>query len=253
MISMAMLVITRSRNSSAIQYVSVPLGLAFIVRPLAAIPIAVFTVYMLIHHRQWFMRYALWGVAVVAPWAIYNVVQFHLVLPHYYGIGRAVGSSTFGEALLGNLMSPSRGLFVYSPVFILALSGFVLALCNREDRSLNISFGVMVVIHFIAISRYPHWWGGHSFGPRLMTDVVPFLCYFVAFNLETMGTMSKIKRRALVGCFVLLAVASVFVHGRGAISSQPWTWNYAPDNVDQNPARLWDWNDPQFARGWIHR
>ena len=32
----------------------------------------------------------------------------------------------FAEGLLGNLFSPSRGLFIFSPVLLLALSGFVL-------------------------------------------------------------------------------------------------------------------------------
>jgi len=37
----------------------------------------------------------------------------------FYGVG------TLGEALLGNLVSPSRGLFVYTPVLLFAVAGAV--------------------------------------------------------------------------------------------------------------------------------
>jgi hypothetical protein len=60
-----------------------------------------------------------------------------MVLPPYYLPGTAVtvgDNSTFGEALLGNLISPARGLFVFSPVLIFAIGGFWLAMRTREGR-----------------------------------------------------------------------------------------------------------------------
>ena len=152
--------------------------------------------------------------------------------------------------MLGNLVSPARGLFVYSPVLLLALSGLVLALRQREERLLSACFATIVVLHWLVVSRFPHWWAGHSYGPRFMTDVVPFLAYFVAFNFEALGKLSGWKLRASSSCIVLLATASIILHGIGATSNRPHHWNVVPTNIDRNPARLWDWRDPPFARGW---
>jgi hypothetical protein len=42
---------------------------------------------------------------------------------------------------------------------------------------------------------------------------------------------------------------SVFIHSRGARIADVYIWNVSPDNIDQNPSRLWDLRDPQFLRG----
>jgi hypothetical protein len=251
MLVAAMLLLVRGRQRpSLVQYASIPLALAFIIRPTAAIPIAVLSAYVLIRHREWFIRYTLYGIAIAILWFAYNLHEFDLFMPDYYRPGRVRVSRTFGEAMLGNLVSPARGLLVYSPVLLLSFSGFALALRHRDERLLTLCFGAIVVLHWLVVSRFPHWWAGHSYGPRFMTDVVPFLAYFVAFNFEALRKLSGLRLWASRSCVVLLAAASVILHGIGAISNQPHRWNAAPTDVDTEPARLWDWRDPQFARVW---
>jgi hypothetical protein len=250
MLVAAMLLLVRGRHTSAIQYASIPLACAFIIRPTAAIPIAVLSIYVLIYHREWFIRYALWGCAVAIPWFAYNLHEFGVFLTEYYRPTRIGGSWTVREALLGNLLSPSRGLLVYSPIFILSLGGFALALRKRDERPLHLCFAAIVVAHWLVVSRFPHWWAGHSYGPRFMTDVVPFLAYFIAFNFERLGTLAGMSRGAAQASIVLLATLSVVIHSRGATSEAVYQWNKVPNNIDEAPARLWDWRDPQFARGW---
>jgi len=251
MLIAAMLLLVRGRrHPSLVQYASIPLAFAFIIRPTAAIPIAVFSIYVLIRHREWFIRYASYGIAVAIPWVAYNLHEFSSVLPTYYRPTRVATSSTIGEAMLGNLMSPARGLFVYSPVLLLAFSGFALAWRHRDERFFNACLGAIIILHWLVVSRFPHWWAGHSYGPRFMTDVVPFLAFFVAFNFEALGKLSGWRLWASRSCIVLLATASMILHGIGAISSRPYQWNIVPTDVDKAPARLWDWRDPSFARVW---
>src|SRR5712671_2129428 len=185
MLVVAMTLLLRGRRQpSLVQYAGIPLAFAFVIRPTAAIPIAALSLYILLHHREWFIRYAVFGVVVAIPWLAYNMHAFESLLPPYYMPGRVAQSATFGEAMLGNLVSPARGLFVYSPIFLLSLSGFAMAMRNRDERPISLCFGAIVVLHWVVVSRFPHWWAGHSYGPRLMTDIVPFLAYFVAFNFE---------------------------------------------------------------------
>jgi hypothetical protein len=56
-------------------------------------------------------------------------------------------------------------------------------------------------------------------------------------------------RRALVALTIVALVWSVGVEAQGAILRSAWCWNNVPTDVDAHPSRLWDWSDPQFARG----
>ena len=49
----------------------------------------------------------------------------------------------------------------------------------------------------------------------------------------------------------LLLVVSILIHGFGAISLKSTFWNLQPQNIDEAPARLWDWRQPQFLSGWL--
>ncbi len=252
MLVAAMLLLVRGRQRpSLVQYASIPLALAFVIRPTAALPIAAVSAYVLVRHREWFIRYALYGIVIAILWIAYNRQELGVsVAPHYYWPGRVAASGTVIEAMLGNLVSPARGLLVYSPVLLLSFSGFALALRHRDERLLSLCFGGIVVLHWLVVSRFPHWWGGHSYGPRFMTDVVPFLAYFVAFNFEALGKLTGLRLRAARSCIILLAAVSIAMHGIAAASIEPIRWNHIPTDIDAEPARLWDWRDPPFARGW---
>ena len=185
---------------------------------------------------------------IAVPWIAYNFAIYGQPIPRYYRSGAFSVETQFVEGLLGNLFSPSRGLFVFSPVLLFALSGFVLALCDRAQRPLHICYGMIVVGHLIIVGSASMWWAGHSFGPRFMTDVVPFLVYFTAFNFRLPETVGPRTRAAIFTTIALFAFAGALIHAQGAIRYGTWEWNYIPDNIDENPSRTWDWTDPQFAR-----
>ncbi len=252
MLVIAMLLLLAARRRVAlVQYASLPLALSFVIRPTAGIPIIVFTAYVLICYRQWFWRFALWAACIAMPWIAYNILTWGSILPPYYLLlasgTTAAANSTFGEALLGNVLSPARGLFVFSPVLIFAISGFWLAMRIRDERPLHLAFGIIVVLHWLVVSHFSPWWGGYSFGPRIMSDVLPFLAYFVAFTVQWCLAQYSWPRASVALCVATLAMVSVFIHAQGALRWAPHEWNASPD-IDTHPARLWDWNDLQFVR-----
>jgi hypothetical protein len=249
MLTMAMLIVNRSlRQPSQIQYLSLPLAMAYVIRPTASVAIAVLSAYVFAFHRPWFVRYLCWAALIAVPWLAFNISIYQSLLSPYYLGTSYSGTSTLLTALLGNLVSPGRGLFIYSPVLILAVSGFVLSLRQSRDRWINISYGAIVVGTTIAISLVPAWWAGHSFGPRYMTDVLPFLCYFMAFNLEAAASWSVVKQFCAGTIIAALAIVSITIHAQAALRAPPWAWNAVPDNIDNNPQRLWDWRDLAFLR-----
>ena len=245
MLVIAMLLLQRAKKRSGlIQYVSLPLAMAYLIRPTASIPIIVITGYVLIYYRAWFLRYVSWAMPIAIPWIAFNLEIYGKILsPYYLGLSYA-GSPSLAVALAGNLISPSRGLLVYSPVLLFSLSGFALSLRDKEQRPLHFAYGSIVIAMFIAIGLIPAWWAGHSFGPRYMTDLVPFLAYFTAFNFDVRAKW----RNAVVAGIGISAAISLIIHAQGAVRSAPWVWNAIPEDVDFKPSRLWDWSDPPFLR-----
>ena len=95
----------------------------------------------------------------------------YLAGPRDYELGRTL--SLWDSPNLGSvLISGHRGLFVWSPVLLLALIGLVrLAALGRRlaDSMLVAAFAVQVWV----IGGWGMWWGGASFGQRFFIDLVP--------------------------------------------------------------------------------
>ncbi|MBI3800786.1 MAG: glycosyltransferase family 39 protein [Deltaproteobacteria bacterium] len=249
MLVIAMLLLVRARQRpQLVQYLGLPVAMAYLMRPTAIVAILVFSTYVLFLHRPWFVRYLCWAMLVAVPWLGFNLRIYHHLVPAYYHNNAFSGQARFVSGLLGNLFSPSRGLFVFSPVLLFALSGFVLALRDRELRPLTLAYGAIIAGNLIIIGEAWMWWGGHSYGPRFMTDVVPFLVYFTAFNFRLPETFRHRTQVTVSTVIAVLALASAAIHAQGALRRATWQWNASPINIDEAPTRAWDWRDPQFAR-----
>jgi hypothetical protein len=111
--------------------------------------------------------------------------------------------------------------------------------------------------HLIVVSSFNHWWGGHSFGPRFTTGLVPWFVLLgilgtsamLKWRAEREATVSLMGWRAQLACGALLLVTSAFINTRGATSHATWLWNSKPIGIDEHPERLWDWSQPQFLAG----
>jgi hypothetical protein len=100
------------------------------------------------------------------------------------------------------------------------------------------------MLTLIVYSKWTNWWGGHSFGPRLLADLAPIFAVLLC-PLETPLT----SRRPLRVLFGVLAGASVAIHLTGALTGAH-AWNAAVD-VDQFPHRLWSWTDNQIVNPFV--
>jgi hypothetical protein len=191
------------------------------------------------------------GVAaiVAVPFLILNWTTYHALLPPYYLPGRLGTNSAFLEAMAANLVSPARGLFIYSPVFLASVAGVLLKVRDKELGKLDVPLLAILFLHWAAISSFEHWWGGHSFGPRFFCDMVPYLTYLTGGAIARLLRSVGRARVVYAICFALLVEASVFTHGRGALSRATYAWNRKPVSVDRYPSRIWDWRDAQFMRG----
>ena len=223
--------------------------MAYVIRPTAIVPVAMLSAYVLLYHRPWFVRYLNWAMVIAIPWVAYNLAVFDAVIPPYYSREAFSDTTRFTEGLLGNLFSPSRGLLIFTPVLVFALSGFVLALRDRVQRPLHIAYGAIVVAHLIIVPEPPRCGGraipsGHASRPTSF----PFSCISPPSNFRLPASFRPRTQATLSASIVVLALASMLIHAQGALRGATMTWNYIPNEIDRNPSRVWDWTDPQFTR-----
>jgi hypothetical protein len=178
-----------------------------------------------------------------------NVTAYGSPLPPYYAAQRIGSTPHFFEALAGNLVSPSRGLLLFSPVLGLAVVGIVLKVGARTLDGVDVVLAGCVLAHWVAISSFPRWWGGDAFGPRFFSDMVPFLVVLAVPVVAALATASGVRRTLALGACSALVAVSVAINFAGAYLPSTWCWNVIPANLDTRPDRLWSWRDPQFLRG----
>jgi hypothetical protein len=101
----------------------------------------------------------------------------------------------------------------------------------------------LVVLHMLLVSTHADWWGGFSYGPRYLTDILPWL--MVLWSPVLLWMAGNRLRLVAVGAAVAVSVAIQF---RGATSIQVHRWNEVPVSVNERTDRIWDWTDPPFLR-----
>ncbi len=226
-------------------------GLAVVIRPTNAIAALAFSVYALVTHRRETWRYLVGGGTALLIWLGLNRWYYGVFWPPYNNFGQqlTVGGSLL-QGLAGDLVSPARGLFVYCPLVLFAVLGILLRRSSGAFGALDVALIAIVVCHWLVVASAHAWWGGVAYGPRLMTDIVPLLFWFlipVASALTRSGV--AIRRRSLVTTLFGLSVLwSLYVNMAGALHPGTFVWNIEPNAVDSHPERLWDWTDPPFLR-----
>ena len=234
-------------RASLLKWTAVPLVLAYFIRPTSIIFVVLTGAFVLVHHREQFRKWLLLAVCTAIPFLAQSVLVYHWPLAPYFVAQRFLDVSPGSlprllAALAGQCISPSRGLFIFSPFLLFSLAGMYLAFRRGWQTPLVYYLAAGVALHWMAISTFADWTGGYSFGPRYFSDIVPILIFFLVpvFQLPR-------KPMLLSVVFLVCALASLLIHFRGATAWDVYLWNGDAGGV--TPARAWDWRDPQFLRG----
>jgi len=217
--------------------------------PNALVAMAVFA-YFARHYRQRLAQLCaaplVLGLLVLA----YNVYFFGNVLGASSDAARDMGRldvflrGSLTEGAAGLLISPSRGLFVFTPWTIFAVWGAV-RLWKQNTFPWAPYIIASVAALFLVYAKYDRWWGGWCFGPRYLADLLPFLAFFLT------AVWARIQaRRATVLAFALTVLVAFWVQMVGAYYYPMGQWDKEPINVDVAPERVWDWSDSQIIRNW---
>ena len=247
LLSLTILLLLKAEERPAlVAWTGLLVALAYTVRPTNALLVIVFTAYVAVRHRAFLGRYLLAAAPVAIVFLGYNFSIYHALFSSYYQTGpKGVLPRNWGTmamALAANLISPSRGLLIYTPVFSFAIWNM---LRRQWKTPLSGWLAWVVLAHWLVISAQTEsWWAGHSFGPRFFTDMTPI---FVLFLIPFLARWDQLSRTTRIA-FLTVALAGAGIHLRGGWSAAVYRWNAQPVNVDASPNRVWDWSDPQFLR-----
>lgn len=227
-------------------------ALAYIMRPTNVVLVVLVSAWVVLCHRRAIVRYVLWAAMAAVPFVAINVMAYRAVLPPYYSAGKWGTIADLGDlatSLPGVLMSPSRGLLLFTPLFVLVPYGVWLRRRQGVFDAVDRLFVAIIVAQVAIVAVWPNWWGGSSFGPRLLAESVPFLGWFLLSVVDHALALRAAGQTRLLRVVVVLAVASVAVHSQGAAVRATICWNSDPTFIDFDAGRVWDWSDPQPLRG----
>ncbi|MBV9924339.1 MAG: hypothetical protein JOZ96_04795 [Acidobacteria bacterium] len=159
-------------------------------------------------------RNALWLLAGAAvPLAALLYYNLHFI-GHYaggYALGKAPDEVFFRRdwsGLFGLLVSPTRGLLVFTPFLVFVPAGLMQRLRTPGTRGLAAALSLAAAAQLLIYSQ-TDWRAGVSWGPRYLTDLLPILVWMLA------PAPLVLRPRARV-LLVLAMAASVVVQFIGA-------------------------------------
>jgi hypothetical protein len=231
------------------------LGAASWCRPTSAVVVACAGGWLLWHDRRAAVRFAAPAAALLGLLALYQW--------HWLGAPWETGQSVRAGAIAlvktgsadpwqtplwlgaaGLLVSPSRGLFVFSPLFALAFAGAALAFRRAAFatlRPLAVAAGVLMLIAF----KWFDWWGGWTYGYRPIVDVTPLLSLLLLPIIDAV-----FARRWRVALAAALLGWSVAVQLLGVYTYDGDGWNARAGHDIDRPRwrhRLWSLGDSQLV------
>lgn len=230
------------------------LSWTFLVRPTAIIPIALILCYLTAIQRRAVPGYLAAIMIWLGAFAAFFVATVGTPLPAYFRGEQNTPSYAIGDIIsrfLGLIVSPGRGLLVYTPVVLVVV---VLVICYWRilpRRSLALLATTNILAQIALVMNWTMWWGGHSYGPRLLIETIPWFVLLGILGLRAaqdraLSATSWFNWRSpyALGAAALLTL-SVVINARGALDWGTLEWNGLPD-IDQNTGRLWDWGKPPF-------
>lgn len=193
---------------------------------------------------------ALAPLAAVAWWLWANQARFGSPLDFGYqaSIQTDFALGNVLRGVVGQVLSPGRGLVWYAPPAVLMAWGF--GELRRRDARLAWVLAAAVVVQLLFYSLRSTWWGNWCWGPRYLVPVLPLMAVLAAFAVERRALRLPAALLAALG--LVNAWAGLVVYNglyQDALFSQPdglrrllWTftdcpwvghWRYAaPERID---------------------
>jgi hypothetical protein len=180
-----------------------------------------------------------------------NMLLLGQPLPPYFAWGRVGMHPGFGEAVLANTISPSRGLLVFSPFLL----GATLLLLRSRRRLMSgnvatyaLASGAGAIAILLAVSGFKEsWWAGLSYGPRFMTETLVLIGPLALLGLFGPAATRGPRRARAAAAGTVLVILSILSHSGGALVPGLTCSNRRIGT--EAPQSIWSWSSPQSLSG----
>src|SRR5579863_6883396 len=158
MLCAALYLLSRAVNRPALlPWTAAPLAFAYFIRPTAGIVLALVGAYVFFHQGRQFAKWLLVAAATAAPFLAHNLSIYHRPLQSYFTppwfLAPTPGNlSAILTAFAGNAVSPSRGLFTFSPFLLFSFAGVWLAFGRKWMTPLAYYLTAALTLHWIVLS-----------------------------------------------------------------------------------------------------
>jgi hypothetical protein len=141
---------------------------------------------------------------------IYNLYAAGNILGGYGLIGKVrFLQHDLLTGVAGLLISPAKGLLVFSPFLLFLVLAWRHLPRRREDRVLLLAMSGGVVIQILLYAK-TDWRGGLSWGPRYMTDLLPLLMWMLVPVVAALRRAGQLCLRAAIGVAVVIEAIGAF-------------------------------------------
>jgi hypothetical protein len=219
------------------------IGGAFVCRPTAVVAGGALAILLWGHHRALLAYAVAFATSAGAAALVLQRAYGHPL--GGYGLANASGRWGLhgGEGLLGTLVNPSRGLLPYFPYVLLLPLGLPALREDRRLRTVILAAAIACFGVYLLVSGYDEWCGCKSIGPRLMTDLAPFLALLMVPIFRSWPRLGG--KRWLVGLALAFAVAT---QGLSTYTMRGYTWH--ADHHLHDPAVRWSVRQSQLLALW---
>lgn len=111
----------------------------------------------------------------------------------------------------GLLVSPARGLLVFSPFLLFLGLAWRHRPATKPERLLALAIVVAVVVQIAGYAR-TDWRAGFSWGPRFLTDLVPLLIWLLAPIVAALGRGGRLVFAATVVVAIAIETVGAFYY-----------------------------------------
>ncbi|PYQ30127.1 MAG: hypothetical protein DMF56_10430 [Acidobacteria bacterium] len=136
----------------------------------------------------------------------------------------------------GLLVSPTRGLLVFSPFLVFLVLAWRHLPRDRRQRALTMAMMIAVVLQILLYAK-ADWRAGVSWGPRYMTDLLPFLMWMLVPVVSALRGAGRLLFLSAVGVAILIQAIGAFCY----TGMTDWVFF-----TDSGMRAMWNWRNAPF-------
>jgi hypothetical protein len=246
----ALLAFVRAREANAARWVAVAgfaLAVSVACRPPMLVVAVVLSIYVLRRHAPHLLQFAIAPIVIGALVVPYDVYYFGALIGGYSATLAGPHRLSFpvlSVGLRGLLISPNRGLFVFSPILIPSFAGMWLVLTRRRaQRDTFLAFvAVATVLAILQYAAYVQWHAAFGFSYRYLSELLPAFVLLLAPVWEWLvaTTTRRAAMTVVISYSVCVQVVGAFYY--------PCDWYRSPLRDPSLESRFFSWTEMELLQ-----